>query len=81
VEGGLERGKRFLDALEFCSMTANLGDSRTIASHPASTTHSKMPAADQLSIGIEPGMIRISVGLENILDIINDVTNALEKSK
>jgi O-succinylhomoserine sulfhydrylase len=81
VDGGLERGKRFLDALEFCSMTANLGDSRTIASHPASTTHSKMAPDDQLSIGIEPGMIRISVGLENVLDIINDVTNALEKSK
>ncbi len=81
VKGGLERGKRFLDALEFCSMTANLGDTRTIASHPASTTHSKMPAEDQLSIGIEPGMIRISVGLENIIDIINDVTQALAKSK
>ena len=81
IKGGLDRGKRFLDALEFCSMTANLGDSRTIISHPASTTHGKMTPADQLLAGVEPGMIRISTGLENAEDIIADITQALEKSK
>jgi len=81
IRGGLERGKRFLDALDFCSMTANLGDSRTIISHPASTTHGKMTPEDQLLAGVEPGMIRISTGLENAIDIIEDIKQALEKSK
>ncbi len=81
IKGGLERGKRFLDALDLCSMTANLGDSRTIISHPASTTHGKMTPEDQLLAGVEPGMIRISTGLENVIDIIADITQALEKSK
>jgi O-succinylhomoserine sulfhydrylase len=81
VFGGLERGKRFLDALQMCSLTANLGDTRTIASHPSSTTHAKLSEEERLAVGITPGLIRISVGLENIVDIIADIEQALEKSK
>jgi len=61
--------------------SANLGDTRTIVTHPASTTHSKLSEEDRLSVGIFPGLIRISAGLENINDIIEDLEQALEKSK
>jgi len=81
TKGGLERGRKFLDALQMCSLTANLGDTRTIATHPASTTHAKLTEAERLSIGIAPGLIRISVGLENLDDIISDIEQALNKSK
>lgn len=80
LSGGLESGRRFMDALEILSLTPNLGDSRSIASHPASTTHSKVPPADQLAVGITPGLIRISVGLEHPDDIIYDIEQALEKA-
>lgn len=80
VEGGIERGRRFLDALNMCSLTANLGDVRTIATHPASTTHSKLSEAERLAVGIEPGLIRISAGLEHIDDIIGDIHQALDAS-
>ncbi|MCD2421770.1 aminotransferase class I/II-fold pyridoxal phosphate-dependent enzyme [Niabella pedocola] len=80
LNGGLESGRRFMDALELLSLTPNLGDSRSIASHPASTTHSKVPPADQLAVGITPGLIRISVGLEHVDDIIYDIEQALEKA-
>jgi O-succinylhomoserine sulfhydrylase len=80
LKGGIESGKKFLDALQMLSLTSNLGDTRSIASHPASTTHSKLSAAEQESVGITPGLIRISVGLENIEDIKNDILQALEKS-
>jgi O-succinylhomoserine sulfhydrylase len=81
IKGGLARGKKFLDALQMCSLTANLGDSRTIATHPASTTHAKLSEEERLAIGITPGLVRISVGLENIIDIVADIEQALEKSK
>lgn len=81
VKGGIERGRRFLDALEWFSHTANLGDSRTIATHPASTTHSKLKEEERLAVGISPGLIRISVGLEHIEDIKTEINRALEKSK
>lgn len=81
VKGGAERGNRFLDDLKMLSLTANLGDSRSIASHPASTTHVKLTEEERLQTGITPGLIRISVGLENSADIIRDVEQALEKSK
>ncbi|MGB0167443.1 MAG: PLP-dependent transferase, partial [Luteibaculum sp.] len=68
-------------ALEMHSLTANLGDSRSIATHPASTTHSKLSPEDQLKDGITPGFIRFSVGLEHINDIIKDIEQALWKSK
>lgn len=81
VKGGFERAKRFLDALEMFLITSNLGDSRSIATHPASTTHSKLSESERAQIGIYPGSIRLSIGLENIEDIIGDIINALEKSK
>lgn len=81
IKGGVERGRRFLDALQMCSLTANLGDSRTIATHPASTTHAKLTEEERLSVGITPGLVRISVGLENIIDIVADIEQALVKSK
>lgn len=80
VNGGLEQGRRFLDALKMCSHTANLGDSRTIATHPASTTHSSLTEEDRAAVGIAPGLIRISVGLENVADVIADVDQALRNS-
>lgn len=80
VKGGLERGRAFLNAFEMFSHSANLGDTRTIATHPASTTHSKLTDEDRRAVGITPGLIRISVGLEHISDIIKDVEQALAKS-
>lgn len=80
VKGGVERGKRFLDALEMCSLTANLGDVRTIATHPASTTHAKLTEEERQAVGITAGLVRISVGLENIADIISDIERALDRS-
>jgi len=77
VKGGLEKGKQFLDKLNMISMTANLGDSRTIATHPASTTHSKLTDEEREEVGILPGLIRVSVGLEHIDDIIADIDQAL----
>jgi O-succinylhomoserine sulfhydrylase len=80
IKGGLEAGRKFLDALEMLSVTANLGDTRSIASHPASTTHSRLTDAERLAVGITPGLIRISAGLEKVEDIVADITQALEKS-
>ncbi len=77
VEGGLESGRTFLDNVRMCSLTANLGDTRTIVSHPASTTHGKLSKEERLSVGITDGLIRISVGLEHIDDIIQDLENSL----
>ncbi|MEM6641934.1 MAG: aminotransferase class I/II-fold pyridoxal phosphate-dependent enzyme [Bacteroidota bacterium] len=80
LEGGLERGKRFLDGLEMMTLSANLGDTRSIATHPSSTTHSKLTEQERAAVGITPGMVRISVGLEHIDDIVDDVLGAIRKS-
>lgn len=80
VKGGIDSGRKFLNALQMLSMTNNLGDSRSIASHPASTTHSKLSEAERQSVGITPGLIRISVGLEHIDDIIADIEQALAQA-
>ncbi len=80
IKGGLTAGRKFLDALQMLSVTANLGDTRSIASHPASTTHSRLTDEQRLEVGITPGLIRISTGLEKAEDIIADITQALEKS-
>lgn len=80
VKGGIESGRRFLNALKLLSVTNNLGDSRTIAAHPASTTHSKLSDAERSEVGITPGLIRISVGLEHVDDLIEDIKQALEKA-
>jgi O-succinylhomoserine sulfhydrylase len=81
VKGGFDRAKKFLDALRMILITSNLGDSRTIATHPASTTHSKLSDEERARINIFPGSVRISVGLEDIEDILSDVINALNQSK
>ncbi len=81
LQGGIEQGRKFLDALQMISLSANLGDTRTIATHPASTTHSKLTEEERMEVGITPGLVRISVGLEHIDDIKNDVLNALDESK
>jgi O-succinylhomoserine sulfhydrylase len=81
VAGGVERGRRFLNALQICDIVANLGDARTIATHPASTTHSKLSEEQRLAAGITPGLVRVSVGLEHADDIIGDIEQALDVSK
>jgi O-succinylhomoserine sulfhydrylase len=81
VSGGIDRGRKFLDSLQMFSHTANLGDCRTIATHPASTTHSKIAPEVREAAGIFGGTVRVSVGLEHIDDIIADIAQALQKSK
>ena len=77
LAGGIEAGRKFLDALKMLSLTANLGDTRSIASHPASTTHAKLTEAERMAVNITPGLIRISVGLEHKDDILKDILQAL----
>src|SRR5690606_20970697 len=77
IKGGLEQGRKFLDALKMISHSPNLGDTRTIAVHPASTTHSKLSDDERAAVGISPGLIRISAGLEKIDDIITDINQAI----
>jgi O-succinylhomoserine sulfhydrylase len=77
--GGREAGVRFLNRLQMLSMTNNLGDTRSIASHPASTTHAKLTEDERLAVGITPGLIRISAGLEHRDDIVRDVLQALSE--
>jgi O-succinylhomoserine sulfhydrylase len=81
VKGGLQQGRDFLDAMEMLSLSANLGDTRTIATHPASTTHAKVAEETRLEVGITNSLIRVSVGLEHIDDIISDIDQALKRSK
>jgi O-succinylhomoserine sulfhydrylase len=80
LKGGIERGKRFLNSLQMISFSANLGDTRSIATHPASTTHSKLSDQERATVGITDGLIRVSVGLENIQDIIADLEQAITTS-
>jgi O-succinylhomoserine sulfhydrylase len=79
--GGIEGGRKFLNALKMISHSANLGDTRTIATHSASTTHSKLTDAERAAVGITPGLIRISAGLEDVSDIIKDIDQAMAASK
>jgi O-succinylhomoserine sulfhydrylase len=81
IKGGVEQGRGFLNALKMISHTPNLGDTRTIAIHPASTTHSKLSAEERGAVGITAGLIRIAVGLENVQDIIADVEQAIVASR
>ena len=78
IKGGIEGGRKFLNSLKMISHSANLGDTRTIATHPASTTHSKLTEVERAAVGITPGLIRISVGLENIKDILADIEQATQ---
>jgi O-succinylhomoserine sulfhydrylase len=77
LKGGLQSGRKFLDNLKMLSRTANLGDTRSIATHPASTTHAKLTEEERLAVNITPGLIRISCGLEHRDDILNDILQAL----
>ncbi len=79
IKGGVEAGRKFLDAIQLCSLSANLGDTRSIVTHPASTTHSKLSLEDRLEVSITDGLVRVSVGLEHIDDIINDLKQALNE--
>ena len=80
VVGGLEAGKRFLDGLQMITRSSNLGDARSIATHPATTTHCKLTEQERQAVGITPGLVRVSVGLETITDIIADVDGALQNT-
>jgi O-succinylhomoserine sulfhydrylase len=77
IKGGIEAGRKFIDAINLCSRSANLGDTRSIVTHPASTTHSKLSEEDRLEAGIKPGLVRVSVGLEHVDDVIEDLKQAL----
>ena len=79
LTGGLDAGRRFLDAVQMVSHSANLGDTRTIVTHPASTTHSRLTPAERAAVGISDGLIRVSVGLEHVGDIIADLEQALTR--
>ena len=81
LKGGLERAKKFINQLQMISITSNLGDSRSIITHPASTTHSKLTEEERQQVGILPSLIRLSVGLEHVDDIILDIERALERSR
>lgn len=81
IKGGVEQGRNFMNALKMLSITANLGDTRSIATHPASSTHAKLSEAERQESGILPGLVRVSVGLEHIDDIIEDIKQALIASK
>jgi O-succinylhomoserine sulfhydrylase len=81
LEGGIDRGRKFLNAIKLCSLSPNLGDSRTTVTHPASTTHSKLTEEERAAVSITAGLVRVSVGLEHIDDICQDIVQALEASK
>ncbi len=77
IDGGVDAASRFMNKLKMFSISANLGDTRSIATHPATSTHSKLSEAERLEVGIEQGTIRLSIGLEHINDILEDIRQAL----
>ena len=77
IKGGIETGRAFLDKIKLCSLSPNLGDTRTIVTHPASTTHSKLSVEERLAVSITDGLVRVSVGLETVADVIADLEQAL----
>ena len=79
IKGGLEAGKKFIDSLELISHLANVGDAKTLAIHPATTTHQQLSAEEQLATGVTPDFIRLSIGIEHVEDIIADIEQALKK--
>ncbi|WP_339660111.1 O-succinylhomoserine sulfhydrylase [uncultured Polaribacter sp.] len=78
IKGGIDAGRKFLDKIKMCSLSANLGDTRTIVTHPSSTTHGRLSEEDRLEVGITNGLVRVSVGLEHADDIIADLKQALD---
>jgi O-acetylhomoserine (thiol)-lyase len=81
IKGGVEAGKRFIDSVKLASHVANILDAKTLVIHPASTTHQQLAPADRLKAGVTPGLIRISVGLEDVNDIVKDLDQALRASQ
>jgi O-acetylhomoserine (thiol)-lyase len=80
IKGGGDAGRRFIDALKLVSHLANIGDAKTLAIHPATTTHQQLSAAEQLATGVTPDFVRLSVGVEHIDDILADIDQALEQA-
>ena len=80
LKGGKDAGRKFIDALELLYHVANLGDARSLAIHPASTTHSQLSVEDQAMSGVTPGYVRLSIGIEHIDDILADIGQALDKA-
>jgi len=79
IKGGLKAGKKFIDSLKLISHLANIGDAKTLAIHPASTTHQQLSQEEQLATGVTADYIRLSIGLEHVDDIIADIDQALKK--
>ena len=79
LKGGILAGKRFIENLKLISHVANLGDAKTLAIHPASTTHSRVPRGEHERVGISEGLVRMSVGLEDPEDIIDDISQSLDR--
>ena len=80
IKGGQRAGEKFIESVQFLSHLANVGDAKTLVIHPASTTHRQLSEAQQLEAGVSPDMIRLSVGLESLDDILWDIDQALDKS-
>jgi O-acetylhomoserine (thiol)-lyase len=80
IRGGTDAGRTFIDSVELASHLANVGDAKTLVIHPASTTHSQLEEAEQISAGVRPEMIRVSVGIEHIEDIKADFETAFAKA-
>ena len=81
LAGGAEAGRKFIDSLKMLYHVANIGDARSLAIHPASTTHSQLSVEEQFSTGVSPGYVRLSIGIEHIDDIIADIEQALDAAK
>ncbi len=81
IRGGAEQGKRFIDSLQLISHVANVGDARTLAIHPATTTHQQLSAEEQIANGVTPDFIRLSIGIEHVDDILADIEQALKKAR
>ena len=80
IKGGMEAGIRFIESLELFSLLANVADAKSLVIHPASTTHAQLSSEDQLAAGVTPDMIRLSIGIEDPDDLLEDLAQALEKS-
>ena len=80
IKGGLEVGRKFIESLELVSHLANIGDSKSLVIHPASTTHQQLSPEEQIAAGVTPDFIRLSVGIEDLADIIADLDHALVKA-
>ena len=81
IKGGYEAGKKFINSVKLFSFLANIGDAKSLVIHPASTTHQQLSAAEQAATGVTPDMVRLSVGIEDVRDIIADIEQALAASR